>query len=916
MMEPGVASPLILNVDDTEAGRYAKSRVLRHAGYEVIEAATGRDALRLAAELKPALVLLDVKLPDISGLEVCQTIKRDHPEIAVLQISASFVTGSDRARGLDSGADSYLTQPVEPNELIASVRALLRIRAAEARMRESEEHLRLIVESATDHAIITVDTDGVITSWSPGAEAIFGWRAAEVVGKSGSIIFTPEDREAGADRQELDAARSQGCAKDERWHITKDAQRVFLNGSMRPLHDARGNERGFLKVARDETERRRQAEALAESEANFRALADNIPTLCWMANPDGWIYWYNRRWHDYTGTTPEQMEGWGWQSVHDPDILPQVLERWKASLASGEPFEMVFPLRGADGVFRPFLTRVQPLCDDAGRIARWFGSTTDISEQRAAQDALRELNETLESQVEDRTAERDRLWALSEDLLVVADYKGHLLRVSPSWTRLLGHDEATLLAAAYASFIHPDDLGAVVGILSEMRESGRPVSFEDRVRAADGSYRWIAWTLSPDPNGGCLHGVGRDMTADKERAAALARAEEQLRQAQKMEAVGQLTGGVAHDFNNLLQVVVGNLEMLQRGLPTEAGRLRRQAENAMNGARRAATLTQRLLAFSRRQPLAPKPINVNQLVSSMSDLLARTLGETIQVETVLAGGLWRVEADPNQLESALLNLAVNARDAMPDGGKLTIETQNAHLDSAYVHANVEVTPGQYVVICTSDTGTGMDKETLAHVFEPFFTTKEVGRGTGLGLSQVYGFVKQSGGHVKIYSEPGHGTTVKIYLPRLLGTPQDEDAAAEQIVPEGTRAETVLVVEDDDDVRAYTVDVLREIGYRVLEAHDGGSALRLLERQEGNVDLLFTDVVLPGGINGEILGAQAQALRPGLKVLFTTGYARNAIVHHGRLDPGVELITKPFTYADLAAKVRDVLDAGGGSPPSG
>jgi CheY-like chemotaxis protein len=373
-----------------------------------------------------------------------------------------------------------------------------------------------------------------------------------------------------------------------------------------------------------------------------------------------------------------------------------------------------------------------------------------------------------------------------------------------------------------------------------------------------------------------------------------------------MEAVGQLTGGVAHDFNNLLQVIVGNLETLQRNLPADSGRLRRATDHAMNGARRAATLTQRLLAFSRRQPLEPKPIKVNDLVTGMSELLHRSLGETIAVETVLAAGVWRTEADPNQLESALLNLAVNARDAMPSGGKLTIETANTRIDEGYAATQAEVAPGQYIVICVSDTGVGMDKATIARVFEPFFTTKEPGKGTGLGLSQVYGFVKQSGGHVKVYSEPGEGSTVKIYLPRLLGAESEDDIVAEAIAPEGTRAETILVVEDDDDVRAYSVDILRELGYRVVEAHDGPSALRLLERQP-KVDLLFSDVVLPGGWTGAQTAARARAQRPGLKVLFTTGYARNAIVHHGRLDAGVQLITKPFTYAELAAKVRDVLD---------
>jgi len=387
------------------------------------------------------------------------------------------------------------------------------------------------------------------------------------------------------------------------------------------------------------------------------------------------------------------------------------------------------------------------------------------------------------------------------------------------------------------------------------------------------------------------------------------RAEEALRQAQKMESIGQLTGGVAHDFNNLLTVIVGNLESMQRNLRAarpDPATLQRSTDQAMRGAQRAASLTQRLLAFSRQQPLDPKPTDINRLVTGMSDLLRRSIDERIAIETVLSGGLWVVHVDPNQLEVALLNLAVNGRDAMPDGGRLTVETANAHLDDAYAAAQAEVVPGQYVLIAITDSGTGMDRATVERAFEPFFTTKEVGQGTGLGLSQVYGFVKQSGGHVKIYSEVGHGTSVKIYLPRLHA--QARIAEPEPVVraPRAVQSETLLVVEDDDDVRAYTTGILRELGYGVIEAPNGRAGLRALE-QHPEIVLLFTDVGLPDGMNGRQLADRARQLRSDLKVLFTTGYARNAIVHDGRLDPGVQLITKPFTYTALANKLRDILD---------
>lgn len=404
-------------------------------------------------------------------------------------------------------------------------------------------------------------------------------------------------------------------------------------------------------------------------------------------------------------------------------------------------------------------------------------------------------------------------------------------------------------------------------------------------------------------------------TLEERVASALAerqRAEDALRQAQKMEAVGQLTGGIAHDFNNLLTVVIGNIDMATRSLEaagTQDPRAKRALENSMKGAERAASLTQRLLAFSRRQPLAPKPIDVDKLVTGMSDLVNRALGEVVKLEIVTSPGLWRVEADPNQLESAILNLAVNARDAMPHGGELVIETTNARLDEEYCAAHAEVAPGQYVVIAVTDTGEGMPRHIQERVFEPFYTTKEPGKGTGLGLSMVYGFVKQSGGHIKIYSEEQQGTTIKVYLPRLLSEAGvEEESDLTPPLEASPSSETILVVEDDDDVRAYTVECLRELGYRVLEAHDGPSALRLLQRQSEPPDLLFTDVVMPG-MSGRELADQARQHQPTLRVLYTSGYTRNAIVHGGRLDAGVDMIPKPFTHAALAQKIRDALDAG-------
>ncbi|HSH99132.1 MAG TPA: ATP-binding protein [Reyranella sp.] len=379
-------------------------------------------------------------------------------------------------------------------------------------------------------------------------------------------------------------------------------------------------------------------------------------------------------------------------------------------------------------------------------------------------------------------------------------------------------------------------------------------------------------------------------------------AEESLRQAQKLNAVGQLTAGIAHDFNNLLTGIGGALEMIARRVRPAPAELQRFIELGRGGVMRAANLTQRLLAFSRQQPLQIEAIDPNRLVTAMSELLRRTLGEKVRIETVLAGGLWRAMADAAQLESAILNLAINGRDAMPDGGTVTIETANAHLDDAYASANVEVTPGQYVLIAVSDTGTGMDQETIARAFEPFFTTKHRGQGTGLGLSMAFGYVKQIGGHLKIYSEMGHGTTVKVYLPRALAEP---GAVPDRTVPPVGRASggpVVLLVEDDPVVREFAVAACRELGCQVYQAGDASEALAVLEAHP-DIVLLFTDVGLPGNMNGRQLAAVAVERRPNLKVLFTTGYTANAIVHHGVLDPGVNFIGKPFSISALAAKIK-------------
>ncbi|WQO29905.1 PAS domain-containing protein [Microvirga lotononidis] len=542
---------------------------------------------------------------------------------------------------------------------------------------------------------------------------------------------------------------------------------------------------------------------------------------------------------------------------------------------------------------RRFLNLVyQPIVEADGSVSGIFAEGHDVTHQMRAEKALRQLNETLEQQVRERTFERDAVWRMSQDLFVLCGLDGIYRSLNPAWSEVLGYQPAELVGTPFDALAHPDDLAATRAQFERLTAGQVVRDFDMRMRSKDGSYRWYSWYCVPE--GDQFYAAGRDVTERKQ-------FEEHLRSSQKMEALGQLTGGVAHDFNNLLQVISGNLQLLTKDI---AGNERAEArvQNALAGVTRGSKLASQLLAFGRRQPLEPKVVNVGRFIKGMDDMLRRALGEEIEVETVISGGLWNTQVDPGQIENAILNLAINARDAMNGQGRLTIEAGNALLDDRYARQH-DVTAGQYVMLAVTDTGSGIPPDVLERVFEPFFSTKPEGKGTGLGLSMVFGFVKQSGGHIKIYSEVGQGTTVKIYLPRVH---EQEDVLTDlRAAPVRGGTETVLVVEDDDEVRETAVALLSDLGYRVLKARDATSALSIVESGL-EIDLLFTDVVMPGPLRSPELARKAKARLPHMAVLFTSGYTENAIVHGGRLDPGVELLPKPYSREDLARKIRHVL----------
>ena len=565
---------------------------------------------------------------------------------------------------------------------------------------------------------------------------------------------------------------------------------------------------------------------------------------------------------------------------------------------------------GADPETRYLDVVCQPIRNDEGGVTWIFVEGVDVTDRhiadaalRASQAQLRQLNADLERQVIERAQARGRTWVVSPDLLGALDAKGYFVTANPAWESVLGWSEAEVLATPIFDLLHPDDLEHTRAGF-ELTQVGEPaLRFVNRYRCKDGSYRWISWIGVPED--GYVYCTGRDITAERAAEEALEAAQEALRQSQKMEVIGQLTGGIAHDFNNLLTGVIGSLDIVGRRIASgRTDELARFMDAAMVSAQRAGALTHRLLAFARRQSLDIRPNDVNRLIDGMQDLLQRTLGERIELNCVFGANLWTAFTDANQLENAVLNLAINARDAMPEGGRLTIETGNVRVEGAEDVEASGADPGDYVVIDVLDTGVGMSAEVAAKAIDPFFTTKPVGEGTGLGLSMVYGFAKQSRGALRILSEVGRGASVRLYLPRALqdAVNLERPAAA---APRG-RGETILVVEDDPTVRLVLADVLGELGYNVLMASDARPAIPLLQ-SDRRIDLMMSDVVLPH-VNGRKLAEIARAARPGLKILFVTGYAEDATARGAFLDPGMDLLTKPFDLDELGHKVRAMIEA--------
>jgi PAS domain S-box-containing protein len=622
-----------------------------------------------------------------------------------------------------------------------------------------------------------------------------------------------------------------------------------------------------------------------ERERLFSAVVESSNDAIITQKLDGTITAWNKAAERLFGHTADEAVGRHIDLIVPPERRSEVREILDR-IGRGERIEQFETLRvSKSGREVNVSISVSPIRSAGGWIVGASKTARDITESKRTQKALdREIEE------------RQRIFETSQDLILVTDKAGNFVQISPSSRAILGYEPSEMVGHSAVEFIHPDDLQNTREEMRSARRGQQMRNFEARYHHKDGRVVVLNWMGTWSEPVGRHFFIGRDQTEKQA-------AEAQFRQAQKMDAVGQLTGGVAHDFNNILTVITGTIGILGDAV-ADRPELASIAKLIDDAAERGAQLTKHLLAFARKQPLQPREVDVNSLVMEAAKLLHPTLGEQIEVSPKLSEDAWSALADPNQLTTAILNLALNARDAMPDGGKLTLETRNVYLDEGYASIHSDVAVGNYVMIAVSDTGTGIPPKNLERVFDPFFTTKEVGKGTGLGLSMVFGFVKQSGGHVKIYSEVGHGTSVKIYLPRSSGLQQTAFEAEAPVDVRGGN-ETILVVEDDALVRKFVVTQVASLGYATLQASNAADALKIVESGVP-IDLLFTDVIMSGAMNGRQLVDEATRLRPTLRTLFTSGYTENAIVHHGRLDPGVLLLAKPYRKPELARMIRLAL----------
>jgi len=761
---------------------------------------------------------------------------------------------------------------------------------------------------ALDSGVAILDRDRRVVFWNYWLSSASGIASEQAVGRSLSELFP--DRPLGRLTTSIADALSLGSSAFLTHSLnpnllplrTRAGLPLVHNASVRPFGAQLSYSHCLLQIVDVTVATQRERILRDRQNARYDAVVESASDLILTLDGSGIVQFANPAAVRETQYDRTELVGRPLATLFDEPHLWEDL--WR-SVLGGDPSARSVELvaRRKDGT-RTFLDVSASKWTSEGRIFV-TAILRDMNERHAAQEALRGLNLTLEQRVAERTQERDRVWKVSLDMLGVAATDGTWISVNPAWTKVLGWLPEEILGKTTDWLEHPADRRKMRDAVNRLAAPEQTSDFESSFRTRKGDYRVLSWTAINVE--GLLYCVARDITEQRRQQEALGKAEDALRQAQKMEAVGQLTGGLAHDFNNLLTGISGALELLQIRISQARYKdVERYISMAQGAASRAAALTHRLLAFSRRQTLDPKATEVNRLISGMTELIKNTVGPGIAVTLVDGPDLWTTLVDPNQLENALLNLCINARDAMSDGGQLRIETVNRVLDSVEAFS-FEMKPGEYVCLSVSDTGTGMSDEVARRAFDPFYTTKPLGQGTGLGLSMIYGFAKQSGGQVRIASTLGQGTTISLFLPRFRGEEQAADKSHDfSTAPRAGMGETVLIVDDEPSVRMLISEVLAELGYTAIEAADGASALPVL-RSDARVDLLVTDVGLPGGMNGRQLADFGRTARPDLKVLFITGYAEKAAMGPTGLEPGMAILTKPFAMDGLAKRIKELIN---------
>ncbi|KTT40331.1 histidine kinase [Pseudomonas oryzihabitans] len=822
----------------------------------------------------------------------------DYPTVRVLRSGQPVAPELMRYRRPDGSIRllEVSSAPVRApsGEVIASVTLFDDVQQrvdAENALREHSARLASLINQAAV-GICQTDASGRLLLANRRYCELLGRHEMGVLEQTLQAQTHPDDRTALESSLAVLRERGDSFKLDQRFQRPDGAVVwVSLHGS--PLQSEVGQDLSVSLVVVDLTQRKQAEAALHLSNQRFRNAVEAVQGVVWTTNAEGHFLGNQNAWATLTGQSYAQYQKEGWADALHPDDAPRTLRRWRLAVQQQVDFHDEHRLRCRDGQWRTFSVRALPV-REGGVVREWVGVHTDVSEIRMAEHRLRRLAELLEQRVHERTVERDRMWRVADDLLGVIQGQRWLSR-NPAWGRVLGWDDEELRHQPPTFLEHPED-PPVFPRLAALRHGEALSDLPGRLRTHDGHWRHMMWKATADHDGR-IYVFGRDITTEHEASLALQNAEAALRQAQKMEAIGHLTGGIAHDFNNLLTGISGSLELLRRRL--DQGRhdnLQRYLDTAEQSATRAAALTHRLLAFARRQTLDPRPVDVNELILSLEELFQRTLGERIILRSHLSPQLPPARTDTNQLENALLNLVINARDAMPDGGRLTLETALDHLtDLAAEH---ELAPGDYVRLTIADTGSGMPAEVVDRAFDPFFTTKPIGQGTGLGLSMLYGFIKQSGGHVTLESAPGSGTRVSLWLPcappELPAADREPLAAIAQ-----SRGERLLLVEDDASVRLLLREMLTELGYRVRTAASASAALTLVD---GGLpcDLLITDLGLPDLDGGE-LAARLRERCPHLPVLFVSGHAERPTPN------GEPALAKPFQIEALARQLRQLLD---------